>query len=431
MANLGKLSIAITASTKGLEAASKRTKSILGSMGRAAVSLPGLLAVGGGAALAGGLIKTADSYTNMAAQLEFLTGNSQDAAFAQEDLFEMSQKTRTSMEDNATALIKMGNASEMMGTSTTENIDILKGLNVLFKQTGVDGAQASSTMLQLTQALGSGKLAGDEFRSIMENSPALMQKFAQSMGVGVGSLKEMASNGEITTEVMVGALQEIAVSAERNMDEMPKTISGAWIKVVNAFQDAWDEINDETGIMSYLFNAVETFSDWISNNKFVFVSWFTEMIESFRANWPEMKKGLLETWEAFKALFTSLKESGPTTDEFFVKFSESVSIGTNALTFFIDKVQWIKDNWDAIVNFVDVATFGAIGGAAAAAGTIAGGGSLGDALGAFGEASVVGQGGPIGQVRSGGGTTVVINTPVNKKDVDNIIVQQQRAGAQI
>ena len=377
MSSLGRLTIAITATTKGLESASKRTISILGKMGRAATSMPGILGAAGATAAAIGLAKTTDSFTVMAAQLEYLTGSASEAEQAQSDLFDMSQKTGTSITSNATAMVRLGNASEMMGTTTEQNVSILGGLNALMLKTGTTGAQASSVMLQLTQALGSGKLAGDEFRSIMENSPALMAEFAGSMGIGVGALKEMSAKGEITTDVMTKALLDIADSAEENIGSLPKTFSTAWTRVVNAFQKAWDEINDRTGIMSYIVDGINNVAQHITDNEAVFYGWFIKMKDAIVQAWPEVRETLKATLDSIIGLVEKVVGSGPSMDSFFQNLAISVGAAASAVKWLVDMMAGINVYWDKflkIMNYAPIAVISRI------AGTVAGGGGFIDSI---------------------------------------------------
>ncbi len=418
--SLGKLTIAITASTKGLEAAAKRTTSILGSMGRAAVSLPGMLGLAGAGAATAGLISTADAYTTMASQLTYLTGSAEDAEAAEAALFEMSQNTRTSMTDNATALVRLGQAQEMMGTTTEENIEILGGLNALMIATGTTGVQASSAMLQLTQALGSGKLQGDEFRSLMENSPALLARFAESLGVGIGELKLMASEGEITTEVMTDALTGIAESADENMDSLPETFASGWTKVTNAFNDAWNKINDETGIMSLIFKALDNFATWITENKWVFVGWFVEMKDSIVAAWPGIKAVFVSLYEEIGKIATYLTSNSGS----FQAFAK-------------DTVKWANWLWEGMkvpLGFILKGMQGIAaltGGVSAAVGTIVGGGGIS----AAGEAFKEGFYDPFqtdgGSAPAEAKTNVYINTPVNKGTLEGLTQMGVTAGARL
>lgn len=304
----------------------------------------------GGYQVVQGLVSSADKYTTMAAQLDYVTGSAIEAEEAQQALYEVSQKTGTAVTANSDALIRLSQANEMTGLTTQENIEIIGGLNALMIKTGTSGSAASTAMIQLTQSLASGNLAGDEFRSIMEASPALMRQFAQAMGVGVGELKKMASEGKINTEVMVKALRGIAEEGEKSFDELPKTAASGWQKVVNAFQQAWDKINDETGIMGFIFDALVDLSGWIEENAPTFSLWVERMVNALRENWPEIKQNIQDLWDGIAQLWENVSTALPSIETFFVNLTWTIEKTATALKGLIGWLEEAKEGWNAVIQ---------------------------------------------------------------------------------
>ena len=105
-----------------------------------------------------------------------------------------------------------------MNVSLQEIQTVFMGVNTAAARMNLTTDQTSGVMLQLSQALGSGKLQGDEFRSIMEQLPAIGQAVATSMGVTVAELKELSSSGQITTDVIIKALEGLAQQEVPNID---------------------------------------------------------------------------------------------------------------------------------------------------------------------------------------------------------------------
>ena len=95
-------------------------------------------------------------------------------------------------------------------------------------------------MYQLNQAMTSGKLQGDEFRSVMENAPILAQKIAESMGVSMAQLKKLGSEGKITSDVIKNAVLGSADDIEAKYNQMPLTFGKVWQQAQNAGQQAMD-----------------------------------------------------------------------------------------------------------------------------------------------------------------------------------------------
>lgn len=384
-----------------------------------------------------GLANIADEYTTMASQLKYVTGTMQDAEYAQGALYDISQKTGTNMKSNAEALVRLSQASEMTNLTTSESIDIIGGLNALMINTGTSGAAATASMVQLTQALASGRLQGDEFRTLMENSPALMRAFAKSMGVGIGQLKQMASDGKITTDVMVGALKGIAEEGKSTFDQLPKTASSGWQRVVNAFEKAWDKINDDTGIMGRVFDGLVNLSHWIENNTPTFSTWIQELTNKMIELWPtiqsvisnftsglwNMIKLVYDNWDTISDYFSNIVLFG-------LEIKEKLS---PVFTWLLETMESIFSKSGKVKSFLNVATLGIPAGAAGFAGTLAGGGSLGDAWNAWGES--VDEVGGFENVKNFSNSNssqknVTINNnfnqSLNRSDVLNITNEQER-----
>ena len=121
-----------------------------------------------------------------------------------------------------------------------EAVKFTSTLDKAFKVSGTSAEEAKSAMFQLNQAMTSGKLQGDEFRSVMENAPILAQKIAESMGVSMGELKKLGSEGKITSDVIKNAVLGSAGEIESKYKDMPLTFGKVWQQAQNAGQQAMD-----------------------------------------------------------------------------------------------------------------------------------------------------------------------------------------------
>lgn len=353
----------------------------LGSIAKSAKSVvstainPLTAAIGALAAFqsAKGLITIADSYLTLGAQMEFVTGNAQDAAQAQQELYDMSKKTRTSMTANAAAFVRLSQAQEMTGFTASENVRILGGLNALMLKTGTSGASAEAAMTQLTQALTSGVLAGDEFKSISENAPALMKEFALALGFPRSELKKMASEGKITAEVMGKALMSIAEQGEQSFDQLPKTVSSGWQLIVNAFEQAWVKINSETGITGKLFDVLVDLADWIEDHTDDMVIWAEAMVDALIKAWPHIRTFFFNVIDWFGRMFKMVYDNWDAIEDFFGSIVDSGIWMKNNLG---PVLTWLIDKFETLAK---VSKYTPIAGLARGAGTLAGGGGIIDA----------------------------------------------------
>lgn len=416
---------------KSAVAGAKRVNSALGSIASKGKSLITTVfsplnaligGIGAGAAVVG-LASVADEFTIMATQLEYLTGSAAAAAEAEEELYRISKLTGTQMAENTGTFTKLALASEMTGLSMAENLKVQEMLAVTMIKTGTSGQQASAAMLQLSQALASGKLQGDEFRSMAENAPAVLSQLATALGVTRGELKAMSTDGQLTSEVLGKAFLDMADNAGQSMGEdLPETVQQGWNAIVLAFKEAWDEINDQTGIMGYFREALLSLATWIEEKTPTFVMWFQEMVAEIQKNWPTMN-GFIETlWEKLGKLFTSVEERMPTMTEFFSNLSTVVDTATTAIGWFIEKMQWIVTNWETL-KAIDSYSPPAILMRAGAA--YFGGERLPDVWDAATDFSPF----PDSGGDSSGGTNINISQQQSRSDINNIISETQRQEA--
>lgn len=316
-----KINNGLTSIAKQAVSTGKRIASIVNPFN----SLIGTVATGFGIAQLG---KAGDEFVNMAAQLEYLTGNSQDAEYAQRQLYKMSQETRTGIIENSKALSRFALASEMTNLSMDQNIKVLGTINKLMLMSGTNTQEASAAMVQLGQALASGRLQGDEFRSISENAPALANELAKALQVTRGELREMSKQGELTSEIMGQAFLKIADSGTVTADKLPLTIKSMATKTFNALKNLWDKINDRTGLLSWVASGFDNLSLWIDNN----INLIVHYVERFKDSlvnviWPKIKQFFADFTNGFEFSFVKTFEKiGPLAENFFVRSIELANI---------------------------------------------------------------------------------------------------------
>ena len=144
-----------------------------------------------------------------AKRLKFLGDQFGESAKLQEFANQAAEKFTLGQTDAANAVGDLFGRLRPMGTSLDDIKTVFNGVNVAAKQMNLSTADTEGVMLQLSQALGSGRLQGDEFRSIMERLPKIGQAVAKSMGINVDQLKEFSSQGKITTKEIIKALKDI------------------------------------------------------------------------------------------------------------------------------------------------------------------------------------------------------------------------------
>ena len=163
-------------------------------------------------------------------------------------IYASAQNARGSFGDMAAVVAKFGNNARDAFASQDE---VIAFANLIQKQMTIAGAstqEASNAMLQLSQALGSGVLRGDELNSIFEQAPNLIQSIADYLDVPIGKIREMASEGQLSADVVKAAIFAAADDIDAKFQAMPMTWGQVWTSFQNsalmAFQPVLDKVNE-------------------------------------------------------------------------------------------------------------------------------------------------------------------------------------------
>ncbi len=202
----------------------------------------------------------ADEYTNTSARLALINDGLQTQAELQEKIFAAADRSKGAYSSMASAISKMGIIAGDQFKNNNELIAFTELLQKSFKVGGASATEQSSALLQLTQAMGSGKLQGDEFRSIMENAPMIADAIAKYTGKSKGELKKMSSEGIITSDIIKNAMFAASDNINAKFKAMPMTFADVWNKIKNGATKAFGGI---IGKVNGLINS-EGFNDFLS-----------------------------------------------------------------------------------------------------------------------------------------------------------------------
>ena len=232
----------------------KRMGSIV-SKGFSALPMAGMVA---GVALVGqevldlGAKATAvsDKFASIKARIDLINDGSQSTASIMDKVYQASERSRGSYTDMLDSVAKLNMLAKDSFSSNDEAIRFVEQLNMQFKLSGAQVGEVSSAMTQLTQAMAAGRLQGDEFNSIMENAPMLAQAISQEMGVPIGQLKQLGSEGKITADVIKSALFNSADETQAKFNEMPMTFQEVGQQLSNAMFQAFQPVMEELSSMT-------------------------------------------------------------------------------------------------------------------------------------------------------------------------------------
>lgn len=237
-------------------------------------SAAGLAGAWAGAFATHQLIEFADTWNQMNGRLKLASTSTDDFATAQRTLMEISQRTGTSLEANSTLYSRIAQSLRAAGYASSDVAKVTETVATSLKLSGASTEEASSVITQLSQALGSGVLRGEEFNAIMENGGRLAKLLADGLGVTVGGLRNMANNGQLTTDKIVPLLTNVEV-LRKEFESLPASVSGSAQKVQNAFLAWVGGADSAVGASSSLAGVLDGLAkniDTVANTAGVLVS---------------------------------------------------------------------------------------------------------------------------------------------------------------
>lgn len=180
-------------------------------------------------------VAAADKLSDLKSRLGLVSKSTEDATSAWGALGRLAQSTRGDLESTVTLYTRMARALKETGATQDQVIRLTRTINESFKISGATSAEAASGTIQFAQALTSGTLRGDEFNSMMDAAPRLMEALAAGLGVSTSKLRGMAEAGELTTARITAALQTQAAVLDGEFARLPTTVEGATQQLKNSW----------------------------------------------------------------------------------------------------------------------------------------------------------------------------------------------------
>ena len=185
------------------------------------------------------IIGLADAMTQTEARLNLITGDLEKTAALQDRIMASANRSRASYQSTADAVAKMGIMAKDAFNNTDELVAFTELINKQFTIAGASVAGQEAAMMQLTQAMASGVLRGEELNSIFEQAPTIIQTIADHLGVSVGEIRAMAAEGQITAQVVKEAMLSSADEINAQFSAMPYTFAQVWTMMQNILLEAF------------------------------------------------------------------------------------------------------------------------------------------------------------------------------------------------
>ncbi|WP_232111749.1 tape measure protein [Pseudomonas guariconensis] len=219
-------------------------------------SISGLAAPLAAAFSAAKIAAAAEQYTNLTNRLRLVTEGAEQLAYAQQSVYEIAQNARQPLEATAQVYQRIAQNGRQLGLSFADVASVTETVAKTVALSGASAQAADAAMVQFGQALASGTLRGDELNSILEQTPALAQAIARGLGVTIGQLRSLGSEGKLTSAAIVKALQDQKEQVDELSSSLNITVSQALTAFNNSLVATVGRLDEATGASSRLATGI-------------------------------------------------------------------------------------------------------------------------------------------------------------------------------
>ena len=207
------------------------------------------------------LADTADRMQSLNNQIKLVTGSENAALAVRKELLAISNRTYADLEATGSLYVKAQRTLQDYGYSQKQVLQFVEATNNAMRVGGVGAQEQAAALFQLSQALGSGRLQGDEFRSISEAAPILLDTLAEHLGKTRAEIRAMAADGKLTSDVIVEAVTAAGGKLAEQAGNMQVTLGGSLTVLKNNFAALVDEMLNGTGVMSVFAQGIKFIAD--------------------------------------------------------------------------------------------------------------------------------------------------------------------------
>ncbi|MGN6702935.1 MAG: tape measure protein, partial [Burkholderiaceae bacterium] len=267
---------------QGVNEWERRTQRIKETARETASMVRGMLAGVVGLAALRSLANTADTMQSLEARVGMLNQTVTDGATAFDVVQQRAFAARQGINEYANLYIKLSNAGKDYIKTQEEGLTITDTISKALVVGGATRQEQSSAMLQFAQAIGSGRLQGDELRAISESAPMFLDKLAEHMGIARAELKKMGSQGKLTSEAVVKATLEMSKEFDDMFRNMPMTIGQAITLVGNRWAEFVNRMNRESSAVTLIADTFLSVFDMISDGLGKMVDFFGGAVNTIK-----------------------------------------------------------------------------------------------------------------------------------------------------
>jgi tape measure domain-containing protein len=220
-----------------------------------------LIAAGVAAAsYADDVIRAGDSYSTLQARIRTFSSSAAEAAGIENEIYDNARNARTAVADLTTLYVRLAPAMKDVGRTQADAMKVTELTSKALAVQGADVREQAASTVQLSQALASGVLRGDELRSLMEAAPQLMRFIAEGMGVPFSALRKLGAEGKLTTDKIVSGLLAMESPINSAFATAPKTAAQAWQVLQDQITRTVGTISQATGLQKGVFDFLDKLS---------------------------------------------------------------------------------------------------------------------------------------------------------------------------
>lgn len=228
-----------------------------GGLGKIGTLLAGFASV----SFAKSMLDTADAMQSINSQVRQVTSSETEYLAVQRQLLDVANNTRASLESTSSLYVSTSRALKDYGYTQQEILQFTEATNNAMTIGGVGAQQQAAALMQLSQALGSGVLQGDEFKSIAEAAPILLDTIAEYMGKSRAEIKKLGSDGQLTADVIFKAISGASEKFGEQAAKMPMTMGQALTVFSNNWQSMVSKLLNDSGAMSGIASIIKMIAD--------------------------------------------------------------------------------------------------------------------------------------------------------------------------
>lgn len=203
------------------------------------------------------VIELSDNMTQTEARLNLIVGDNGSVEELENKIMASAQRSRAAYLDTADVVAKLGLRAGDAFSSNDEIIQFTENINKMFSIAGASQQEMSSASLQLTQALGSGVLRGEELNAVFESAPNIIQTVADYLDVPIGKIRDMASEGQITAGIVRNAVLGATDDINAQFEQMPMTWAQVWTGICNEIIDITEPVLDFINLLAQNWEILE------------------------------------------------------------------------------------------------------------------------------------------------------------------------------